>query len=325
LRLRKQTRRRKLRASLRLKKGVKGVTHVESDALELSGGYSAAVRSPSPEETKESYDIRAGLEEIGGRSAACLLKGKKADLRKELEDAQNVQRAFFPQRTISIPCSPCEAFYQPASVIGGDYYDILFLDGHRWGIAIGDVCGKGIGAALIMASLRASLKCGVSQPHSNLSTLVGGVNRLVYESSPTNIFATLFYAEYEPGKRVLNYVNAGHNPPLVFRPKNGSCEIFRLPCAGIPVGIFADSQFGSATFQFEIDDVLLAYTDGITEVENPQREQWGEQSLVALLRSCSRKSPEEIINAILEQLTAFANGQPQRDDVTLLVMRVEAG
>ena len=176
-----------------------------------------------------------------------------------------------------------------------------------------------------MASLQASLKFRALQPHLKLSTLIGDVNGLVYESSPTNIFATLFYAEYEPATRLMNYVNAGHNPPLVIRPNDGSSEIFRLPSTGIPLGISADSQFASATFQFEIDDVLVAYTDGITEAENPQHELWGQQSLEAVLKSCGRKSPKEVLNAILERVSSFTNGQPQRDDQTLLVMRVGAG
>jgi serine phosphatase RsbU (regulator of sigma subunit) len=406
--------------------------------VKLSGNHSATVLSPSLKEMLEAYEIRAGLEEIAGRTAAAFLEGNTADLhgevdamvaavrsddldayaehdikfhriileasqngvlrrvwdtlaidlrmraaiprvtrdlldgaeshrpiakaleegrgreaglllrnhvetileylkrsesdsriqgasRKDLEAAKEVQRAFLPGQTISIPCISCETFYQPARGIGGDYYDLLALQRGRWGIAIGDVSGKGIGAALIMASLQASLKFQTLQPHLKLSTLVGDVNRLVYESSPTNIFATLFYAEYEPAKRLLNYVNAGHNAPLILRPKNGSCEIFQLHSTSIPVGIFADSQFASATFQFEIDDVLIAYTDGITEAENRQHELWGEQRLEALLRSCSRKSPKEIINAILDQVSTFANGEPQRDDVTVLVMRVEAG
>jgi len=406
--------------------------------VKLLGNHTATVLSPSLKEMMEAYEIRAGLEEIAGRTAAAFLEGNTADLhgevdamlaavrrddldayaehdikfhriileasqngvlrrvwdtlaidlrmraaiprvtrdlldsaeshrpiakaleegrgreaglllrnhvetileylkrsesdsrvqgafRRDLEAAKEVQRAFLPEQTMSIPGISCETFYQPARGIGGDYYDLLALQRGRWGIAIGDVSGKGIGAALIMASLQASLKFQTLQPHLKLSTLIGDVNRLVYESSPTNIFATLFYAEYEPAKRLLNYVNAGHNAPLILRPKNGSCEIFQLHSTGIPVGISADSQFASTTFQFEIDDVLIAYTDGITEAENRQHEFWGEQSLEALLKSCSRKSPKEIINAILEQVSTFASGQPQRDDETLLVMRVEAG
>jgi DNA-binding GntR family transcriptional regulator len=307
------------------------------------------MRATIPRVTRDLYDsaeshrpIANALEEGRGGEAGLLLRnhvetileylkrsepdsGVQRTFRRDLEAAKEVQQAFFPRQTISIPCVSCETLYQPARGIGGDYYDLLPLPRGRWGIAIGDVSGKGIGAALIMASLQASLKFQALQPHLNLSTLIGDVNRFVYGSSPTNIFATLFYAEYEPSKRLLNYVNAGHNPPLVLRPKNGSCEIFQLPTTGIPLGISADSHFSSVTFQFEVDDVLVAYTDGITEAENRQHELWGEQRLEALLESCSRKSPKEIINAILEQVSTFANGQPQRDDITLLVMRVEAG
>jgi serine phosphatase RsbU (regulator of sigma subunit) len=307
------------------------------------------MRAAIPRVTRDLYDsaeshrpIANALEEGRGREAGLLLRnhvetileylkrsesdsGIQGAFRRDLEAAKEVQQAFFPRQTISIPCMSCETFYQPARGIGGDYYDLLALQRGRWGIAIGDVSGKGIGAALIMASLQASLKFQALQPHLKLSTLIGDVNQLVYESSPKNIFATVFYAEYEPAKRMLNYVNAGHNPPLVVRPKDGSCEIFRLPSTGIPVGISADPQFSSAAFQFEIDDVLVAYTDGITEAENRQHELWGEQRLEAVLKSCSRKTPKEIINAILEQVSTFANGRPQRDDITLLVMRVEAG
>jgi serine phosphatase RsbU (regulator of sigma subunit)/DNA-binding GntR family transcriptional regulator len=309
------------------------------------------MRAAIPRVTRDLLDsaeshrpIAKALEEGRGREAGLLLRNhvetileylKRSEsesdsrvqgaFRRDLEAAKEVQQAFFPEQAMSIPCLSCEAFYQPASGIGGDYYDLLALQRGRWGIAIGDVSGKGIGAALIMASLQASLKFQALQPHLKLSTLIGDVNRLVYESSPKNIFATLFYAEYEPAKRMLNYVNVGHNPPLILRPKNGSCEIFQLPSTGIPVGISADSQFASTTFQFEIDDVLIAYTDGITEAENRQHELWGQQRLEALLKSCSRNTAKEIINAILEQVSTFANGQPQRDDITLLVMRVEAG
>jgi serine phosphatase RsbU (regulator of sigma subunit) len=307
------------------------------------------MRAAIPRVTRDLLDsaeshrpIAKALEEGRGREAGLLLRnhvetileylkrsesdsGVQRTFRRDLEDAKEVQQAFFPRQTISIPGISCETFYQPARGIGGDYYDLLALERGRWGIAIGDVSGKGIGAALIMASLQASLKFQALQPHLKLSTLIGDVNRLVYGFSPTNIFATLFYAEYEPAKRLLNYVNAGHNPPLILRPKNGSCEIFQLPSTGIPVGISADPQFSFATFQFEIDDVLVAYTDGITEAENRQHELWGQQRLEALLKSCSRTSPKEIIDTILDQVSTFANGQPQRDDETLLVMRVEGG
>jgi phosphoserine phosphatase RsbU/P len=246
-------------------------------------------------------------------------------LRRDLDCAKDVQQAFLPPRSLSIPCISCETFYQPAHSIGGDYYDLLSLPEGRWGIAIGDVSGKGIGAALLMASLQASLRAQALHPHLDPSTLIGDVNRLVNESSPTNFFASLFYAEYEPTTRALKYANAGHNAPIVVRPGNDSCEMYHLEPGGMPVGISADSQFATSSFQFEIDDVLVAYTDGITEAENPHGELWGEQRLENLLRPCSRETPEQIIKCILDEVSAFANGQPQRDDATLVVMSVQEG
>jgi sigma-B regulation protein RsbU (phosphoserine phosphatase) len=242
-----------------------------------------------------------------------------------LEGAKDVQQAFFPPETLSIPCLSCETFYQPANEIGGDYYDFLSLQSGRWGIAIGDVSGKGIGAALLMASLQASLRAQALQPHLDLSALIGSVNRLVYESSPTHFFASLFYAEYEPATRVMKYVNAGHNPPIVVRPRNGSFEIYRLDASGMPVGIFGDAEFSCSSFQFEVGDVFVAYTDGITEAENRQGEQWGVPRLETLLASCSRATSEQIIRRVLDEVSTFAKGQPQRDDMTLVVMDVQQG
>jgi sigma-B regulation protein RsbU (phosphoserine phosphatase) len=251
--------------------------------------------------------------------------GFQKALRKDLEGAKDVQRAFLPSQTFSIPCISCETFYQPVRSIGGDYYDFLSLPAGRWGIAIGDVSGKGIGAALIMASLQASLRAQALHPHLDLSTLIGDVNQLVFESSPANFFASLFYAEYEPAKRLLKYVNAGHNSPVVVRGYSGSSEIYHLEPTDIPIGISADLQFTPRTFQLATDDVLVAYTDGVTEQQNPQGEMWGEEKFELLLRSCYRTSSEQIIECILAEVSAFANGQPQRDDLTLVVLKVEDG
>jgi len=315
----------------------------DSLALDLRMG---AVIGRIPEDMREVVEshqpIVDALQKGQGRQAGLLLRNhvetwsqyiKKSQsdsgfyvaLQTDLERAKDVQKAFFPPESFSIPCLSCETFYQPAREIGGDYYDLLALQGGRWGIAIGDVSGKGIGAALIMASLQASLRAQALHPHSDLAALIGDVNRLVYESSPTHFFASLFYAEYEPASRILRYVNAGHNPPIVLRPRNGSYEMFHLAAAGMPVGIAADSQFNSATFQLEIDDFLVAYTDGITEAENRHGELWGQQRLENLLRSCRRKTPEQIVEGILESVTTFAQGQPQGDDMTLVVIGVQPG
>jgi len=294
-------------------------------------------------EVVESHQpILDALDKGRGREAGLLLRNhvetfleylKKSEsdsgfhkaLRRDLEGAKDVQQAFFPPESLSIPCLSCETFYQPANEIGGDYYDFLSLQSGRWGIAIGDVSGKGIGAAMIMASLQASLRAQALHPHLDLSALIGNVNRLVYESSPTHFFASLFYAEYEPATRNLKYVNAGHNPPVVVRPRDGSCEIYHLNSGGMPVGISGEAQFACSSFQFEVGDFLVAYTDGITEAEDRHGELWGEQRFENLLRSCSRATSEQIITCILDEVSRFTNGMQQRDDMTLVVMGVQAG
>jgi sigma-B regulation protein RsbU (phosphoserine phosphatase) len=284
------------------------------DALEKGRGREAGLLLRNHVETLSDY-IKKSESDSGLQKA----------LHTDLEGAKDVQQAFFPAQSLSIPCLASETFYKPAQDIGGDYYDFLPLPDGRWGIAIGDVSGKGIGAALIMANLQASLRAQALHPHLDLSTLIKEVNRLIFESSPTHFFASLFYAEYQPATRVLKYVNAGHNAPIVLRLHEGQFLMFRLRSGGMPVGISADSQFPTTSFQLEIGDIVVAYTDGITEVENRNGEMWGDRGLKKLLASCSQRTPDQIITSILDEVATFAHPLPQRDDMTLVVMQVQAG
>lgn len=243
-------------------------------------------------------------------------------LHTELESAKDVQRALFPPQSLAIPGLSIATFYQPAHCIGGDYYDLFSMNSGRYGIAIGDVSGKGVGAALLMASLRASLRAQALHPHLDPSMLIGCVNRLVYDSSPAHCFASLFYAEYEPATRLLKFVNAGHNPPVVARLAKGSVDLFHLKSANVPIGMSADSQFSTMTFRLQTDDILVAYTDGITEAEDHEGQPWGEQALEELMCTGNSSTAKEVVRGILAKLSAFTNGQPQRDDMTLVVVKV---
>ena len=302
-------------------------------------GVIGKVSQDFPEVAESHKPIIEALEKGRGREAGLLLRNhvetileflKKSEsdsglhraLRKDLESAKDVQQAFFPEQSRSIPGLICETFYKPAQSIGGDYYDFFPMLGGRWGIAIGDVSGKGIGAALLMASLQASLKAQALHPHSDLSVLVGDVNRLVHESSPVNFFASLFYGEYQPATRVLRYVNAGHNPPIVLRWRKERCEVFPLETEGTPVGALEDAQYTSGTLRLDGGDLLVAYTDGITESENPRGEFWGQKRFERLLRSCRDCTPKQIIRLVLDAIASFTKGHSQRDDITLVVARV---
>ena len=217
----------------------------------------------------------------------------------------------------------CQAFYKPAHAVGGDYYDFLPLPDGRWGIAVGDVSGKGIGAALMMASLQASVRAQALHSAQEVAGLIDNVNELVHSSSPDHSYASLFYAEYHPPTRTLKYVNAGHCPPIVLRQTNGTCEVHELNAVGPPVGMLPDSQYTSTTFQLEVADYVVAYTDGITEAQRTDDELWGQRRLETLLCSCRHQTPLQVVWRIVDEVSAFAIGGKQSDDITLVVMQVQ--
>jgi sigma-B regulation protein RsbU (phosphoserine phosphatase) len=302
------------------------------------------VASDLPEIVDSHQPIVDALQKGRGREAGLLLRNhvetlleflRKSEsdsgfhraLTDDLENARDVQKAFFPQENLSIPGLSCETFYKPAQSVGGDYYDFLPLQADRWGIAIGDVCGKGIGAALLMASLQASLRAQAMHAHSDLSTLIADVDRLILAASPRHLFASLFYAEYDAATRVLRYVNAGHNAPIVIRWKHSQCKLFHLEANGRPLGLLEGSEFTSKAFQLKTDDVLVMYTDGITETETLERELWGQERLETTLRTCRGYTPAQIVRRILDEVLVFAKDCSQKDDVTLVVVGVndEAG
>ena len=293
-----------------------------------------------PDVAESHQPILNALEKGRGREAGLLLRNhvetileflKKSEsdsgfhraLTKDLENAKHVQKAFFPDENLSIPGLLCEAFYKPVHSIGGDYYDFLPLQTDQWGIAVGDVCGKGIGAALLMASLQASLRAQAMHAYSDLSALIDDVDRLVHAASPKDLYASLFYAEYNAVTRVLRYVNAGHAAPIVLRWKDANSKVFHLESTGTPIGLLERSQFASQALQLEIGDVLVMYTDGITEAENPEHELWGQERLETLLRACADFTPAQIVGRILDDILAFARDRSQSDDMTLVVVGVK--
>jgi sigma-B regulation protein RsbU (phosphoserine phosphatase) len=236
-----------------------------------------------------------------------------------------VQQAFFPQSKVIVPGLAYEAYYKPARYVSGDYYDLIQLQPNRWGIAVGDVSGKGVGAALLMASLQASLRAQAMHSHSDISTLISDVDRLVLAASPRHLYASLFYGEFDSATLQLRYINAGHHAPLVLRWTDDRCETFNLDSTSTALGLLENSRFEANTIQLKKNDLFVAYTDGITESENSDRAQWGRERLGKVLEVCRDSTPAQIVNRILGEVLAFSANQPQRDDMTLLVIRVSSG
>ncbi len=301
----------------------------------------AGVMALGPKRSEEPYSRtdRQLLQSIASQTGLALenaellqnLTAEIADrerVSKEIEIAREVQQRLFPQVYPKIPGVDLFGYCRPAQAVGGDYYDFFVLPAHqgdeeRLALALGDISGKGISAALLMASLRASLRSAALLQPGDLATLMRHVNRLVYESSTTNRYATFFYGELDPQSRVLTYVNAGHNPPVILR----GDQTIRLEATGTVIGLIPDAPYTRAGVLLQPGDALLCFTDGISEAMTHSDEEWGEDRMIACAQQLMRQhdcnaSAQQILDCILEAADAFTSGAPQHDDMTLLVCTI---
>ena len=229
-----------------------------------------------------------------------------------------MQERLFPQDYPPIPGIEYAGACRPALEVGGDYYDFLALPDTQLGIAIGDVSGKGVPAALLMATLRAYLRGQTIGGKSNLAAMMVNLNKLVYESSASNRYATFFYGQYDAPTGLFRYVNAGHNPPMLFKE---SGALVRLDVGGPVVGLIPECSYQEGAVTLEAHDVLVAFTDGISEAMNIDMDDWGEDRLVAATQPSRSLAPRLLIDHIIQQADAFVAGAPQHDDMTVVVVR----
>ena len=243
--------------------------------------------------------------------------GHRERQNRELEIAREVQERLFPQKFPPLPGLDCAGYCRPARGVGGDYYDFIQLDG-RLGIAIGDVSGKGIGAALLMASLQASLRGQTMAGVRDLSALMLHVNRLVYDASTSNRYATFFYGEYEYSSGVLTFVNGGHNAPVILR----GPEVLRLEAGGPVVGLLPGAAYVQDSIQLKPGDIFIGYTDGISEAPNQQEEEWEEERFLAAARQCAGLEAQQMIQSVFRAADAFTGSAEQFDDMTLVIVKI---
>ncbi len=256
---------------------------------------------------------------------------EKERLERELEIAKEVQEQLFPREAPRLPGLELTGLCLPARVVSGDYYDFLPLGTGRMGIALGDICGKGISAALLMANLQAALRTNVmnlarfatagrdgNAADDTVARVVGLLNQQIFSFTSANKFASFFYAVYDADRQTMDYCNAGHNPPLFL---NGS-EVQRLHAGGTVVGIFPDAEYDHETIQMSPGDLFLAYTDGIVESVNEYGEEFGEDRLVEILRKNRTLPADQIQGLIVNEVLAWAYEQERDDDMTLIVARI---
>jgi phosphoserine phosphatase RsbU/P len=232
--------------------------------------------------------------------------------------ACDVQERFMQQVGPAIATLSYSARCRQMRALGGDFYDFMPLSHDRLALAIGDASGKGLAAALMIANVQSSLRTAATFVGDDGPAVLAAVNRQVHAASLADRYATLFYGVFDGTARTLEYVNAGHNPPIVFR-RDGST--FPLAASGVPLGIFPDSTYTPETIQLNPGDVILAYTDGVVEARNPAGEEWGIEGVRKSATQSAAQCAEAIVNEAFTDVDDFSHGR-QLDDATVAVVRV---
>jgi serine phosphatase RsbU (regulator of sigma subunit) len=244
---------------------------------------------------------------------------RKEALEQQMDLARSVQKKLLPVSLPDVPGCSLAARIKPCLDVAGDYYDVFPLQGGRLLVAVGDVSGKGMGPALIMANLQASMRTALDAGLP-LNTALERINRLVCSSTPDDMFITLFAGCFSPESSELLYVNAGHNPPMLFR--RGE-PVRLLTQGGMLLGVRSQENYELGSIECRPGDTLLLYTDGVTEVFDPGDEEYGEERLRNLVSSRLDESPEQILCSIENDVSTFQGGGDFQDDFTLLLMKKE--
>jgi sigma-B regulation protein RsbU (phosphoserine phosphatase) len=240
----------------------------------------------------------------------------KLDLKGDLEIAREIQFGLVPSGPFQQNGTSIHCYMRPANTVGGDYYDIIQLDENRVGIVIGDVAGKGMPAALMMALLQGSLRTLITAGHRG-SELMTKLNEYLYANIPENKLVTLFYGELETATGGLSYVNAGHNAPVLVR---GGANLERLEATSTVLGIDRNTAFGVKTTEIRPEDRLVLFTDGITEAFNPKEEEYGEPRLTSFLQKNAGMPSPELIKALVNDVLKFCGAARVSDDMTLIMV-----
>jgi serine phosphatase RsbU (regulator of sigma subunit) len=271
-----------------------------------------------------NFFVIAGLDEVTreieeGRRIRAERRDAERRAAQELEIAKQVQARLFPQRLPPVPALDYAGTCIQARSVGGDYYDFLDLGAEHVALVLGDIAGKGIAAALLMANLQAILRSQCVNAADRPEQFLGSVNRLLFENTAPSAYATLFYADYQHGTGRLRYANCGHLCALVLRSDG---VIDRLDATCTVVGLFEDWRGSTAETRLASGDILALYTDGVTESFNDAGEEFGEQRLMDALRRHRQQPAKQLASAIIDEVLRFSLRE-QYDDITLIIAKRE--
>lgn len=255
---------------------------------------------------------------------------QKQKIEQELQVAKEIQERLLPESVPQIDGVDIAAMNLPSAQVGGDYYDFVPIGGARWGVIIADVSGKGVPAAILMATTRAVFRTQLALSPAQMTDMeveysvpltVARINSFLYRDTEPHRFVTMFYGILDVEKKSFTYTNAGHNPPLLCHNQDKKTEL--LSIGGTLVGIMEDSAFEKDTVTLSSGDVLVLYTDGITDSVNNNEEFFGEERFFQLVEEHRSSGAQELMDRIYNEITSFSAGAPQFDDMTLIVLKME--
>lgn len=279
-----------------------------------------------PSGRSDQLDALAGAFNQMSESIVGLLGqvSEKERLEQELQIAREVQNQLFPQVVPQVSRLQLAGQCLPARTVSGDYYDFIPYGGQQLDIVVADISGKGISAALLMASLQSAIRSHVVHQASlrakdQPGIAVAAINRHLYAQTAADKFATMVFSCFDAEQLQLTYCNAGHNPPLLFT--NG--DVRKLGTGGMVAGLFEEREYEEETLQLRSGDIVVFYTDGVVEAEDPQGEQFGEERLISLVGSDRFLTADDIQKLILDEVATYSQGGDQRDDITVVVLKID--
>ena len=241
----------------------------------------------------------------------------RQQIEQELSIAAGIQQSLFPSVMPALPATDIAAHNRQARQVGGDYYDVLPMDGGGYLLCVADISGKGLPAALLMSTIQATLRATIGT-RSSIADLATRVNALLHASTPSNKFATAFLLAYDPTTGSGVYANGGHNDGIVLR-RDASVEL--LPTTGLPLGLFATAAYEEGCVTLDPGDLLMLYSDGVPEAWDVNEEDFGMDRIIGVLKTHHDQPAARIVNAMLESIDSFAGPAPQHDDITLMVVK----
>ncbi|MGD1049284.1 MAG: anti-sigma factor antagonist, partial [Candidatus Krumholzibacteriaceae bacterium] len=245
-------------------------------------------------------------------------------LQKEMQVAQEIQHTLLPKRVPEIGGYDIASYYKAAKEVGGDYYDFVKVDDDNLGVVVADVSGKGVPGSLVMTMIRTALRMEARGNYS-AAEVMARMNDFVTEDMKKGMFVTIFYSILDSKNRIISYASAGHNPMILYRAETD--ETYFLNPRGFPVGISLpdDTLFRRSIdvekIKLKKDDMLVIYTDGVTEAMNEAREQYGEERLIQLIKSSGKLSPQAFIDLLSDNIKEFTGDEPQNDDITVVAIK----